>query len=163
MLGVSSMDVAALAAAEVFSGGSSDQCVLPFAIIDLWDENDPGEDPNGNDVPDEGEEWFLQDDPEGTSPDPYFPFADPEIAAQYGTYAGSGGTGLGSGFRDGKGADPVVGDLGRRIVIKTAPGHGGPAPGGSDGGGWRVGRGGDDESSNQGRCHSQPFAGLPGE
>ena len=176
ILGVSSMDVAALAAAEVSSGGSSDQCVLPFTIIDLWDENDPAEDPNGNNVPDEGEDWFLQDEKEGSDPDPYYPFGDPETTSGYPSpYGRSGGTGLGSAFRNNANeAYPVVGDLGRRIVIKTAPGQGGPATGGSEGGGWHPNHSGtvgpgnfqiwqmpdfyDDESCGDGTGGSSPKA-----
>jgi hypothetical protein len=140
LIGWESMQVAAVAAAVASSGGSSDQCVLPFAIVDLWDENDADEDPNNNDTPDDGEEWFLQDDEEGTSPDPYYPYADEDAADEYPSpYKATRGTGLGSSFRDGK--TPQVtyslpGDLGRRIVLKTSPGEGGPASGGSPGGGW---------------------------
>jgi hypothetical protein len=90
-------------------------------------------------VPDDGEEWFLQDDEEGTSLDPYYPFADEQTASEYGAYAGTRGTGLGSSFRND--ANPYVtysgpNDLGRRIVLNTSPGVGGPASGGSPGGGW---------------------------
>ena len=138
VLGFNSMDVAALAAAVASSGGSSDECVLPFTIIDLWDENDPDEDVNENNVPDDGEEWFLQDEEEGADPDPYYPFSDPAAAAGFEyPYNTTGGTGLGSAFRDNAAeAYPVAGDIGRRLVLKSSPGNGGPASGGSPGGGW---------------------------
>jgi len=90
-------------------------------------------------LPDEGEDWFLQDDEEGQVPDPYYPFADPAISKEYPTpYNSYGGTGFGSSFRDNRDeAYPVVGDVGRRITLKTSPqGDGDVAPGGSPGGGW---------------------------
>jgi hypothetical protein len=149
ILGVMSMDVAAIAAAEASSGGSSDQCVLPFAIVDLWDEGE--EDENDNSVPDDGEEWFLQDSEEGVDDhDPYFPFADSEISDGYPfPYSSTGGTGLGSAFRDGaKEPYPVTGDFGRRLVLKSSPGNGGPAPGGSPGGGWHPNHSGTDGPGN---------------
>jgi len=139
VLNVFSLDVAAAATAVATDGGSSNHCVLPFTIVDLWDENDPDEDPNNNDVPDAGEEWFLQDEEEGHLPDPYYPYADDVTAQSFNSpYNTTNGTGLGSSFRDNADeAYPVVADFGRRIVLKTSP-QGDPdvAPGGSPGGGW---------------------------
>ncbi len=128
VLGVYSMDVAAMAAAVASDGGKSAQCVLPFSMNDLW--HTPVQvDTNANRIPDAGEEWSFDPDRQPER-DKYLTFnPNPEERSE--EYNGWGdGTGLGSSWRNqtlecqhcgGGGIPPIVNDRGRRIWIKDAP------------------------------------------
>jgi hypothetical protein len=140
LLGFASLRVSSASAAEVSAGTTIEACVLPFAIVDLWDDLDDDIAP-ANRLPDDGEEWLFEDGAElddGQQPDPYHTFD------QYGvddTPYGSGfdGTGYGSTFRNnslGESGHTRTRDMGRQIVLKTTPGEGGESTGGSPGGGW---------------------------
>jgi hypothetical protein len=91
------------------------------------DDNNPA-----NDIPDGGEQWFFENDREPSDsevPDRYISFANNNPNA----------TGFGSTFRDGRDSPddiPRSRDYGRRLVLKAQPEEGGPATGGSEGGGW---------------------------
>ena len=109
VLGVFSIDVAAVAAAVASDGGSTNQCVLPFALPDMWKDYDDEEAPPDN-IPNGDEAWEF--DP---GIDEYVRYTgDPDCVWQ-----GCNGTGLGSNFRDAAGG--YEGDLGRRIWIKAGP------------------------------------------
>lgn len=76
LLGISSMNIGAMAAAQATAAGEA-QCVRPFAIPDLWGEPSPDEVAGGDDLDDnemfeEGEDWEWGDDLdlEG-NPEPY--------------------------------------------------------------------------------------------
>jgi hypothetical protein len=76
LLGISSMNIGAMAAAQATAAGEA-QCVRPFAIPDIWGEPDPielpgGDDLNDNEMFEEGEDWEWGDDLdlEG-NPEPY--------------------------------------------------------------------------------------------
>ena len=137
VLGVYSMDVAAVAAAVASDGGVTDQCVLPFAIADLWhEEGDPDR------IPGEGDNWSF--DPEV---DLYEVF-DSEAGCYHKAVPPSStnlsdgcynGTGLGSTWRNTYGGNTnIYSDVGRRIWIKAGPpGRRGTSSGG-DGGGTDV-------------------------
>ena len=145
VLGVYSMDVAAMAAAVASDGGVTDQCVLPFAMADLWHEEG-----DADRIPGDGENWSF--DPEV---DLYSRFADPDDLSQRrdgcdhdatppsSTNLSDGcydGTGLGSTWRNPPwgGDGNIYGDVGRRIWIKAGPpGRRGTSSGG-DGGGTDV-------------------------
>ncbi|HEX7089088.1 MAG TPA: pilus assembly protein TadG-related protein [Longimicrobiales bacterium] len=106
LFGVDSMAVSARAAAAVASSGRTD-CVMPWAIVDFWDETDPLEDRNSNDFPDQSETWS------------YDPFDD-----RYAPLGAVGGieTGLGSGFRNGVATQGAryYNDYGRPITLRPA-------------------------------------------
>jgi hypothetical protein len=125
VMNIFSMDVAAMAAAVASEGGSSDKCVLPFAMPDLWDDFDDDDDPENN-IPNDPEWWEF--DP-GDEYEPYqgpCPLTSPNC---------DNGTGLGSNLRDDGTYDD---DIGRRIWIKSAPrGQQGDGSGGDDG--WGAG------------------------
>ena len=131
VLNLSSLDVAAVSAAMASEGGASSQCLLPFAFPDLWDDMDDDNNP-ANEIPDGGEQWFFETGPEASDsevPDRYGPFANNNLDA----------TGFGSTFRDGKNSPDDIRryrDYGRRLVLKSQEEEGGPAVGGSEGGGW---------------------------
>jgi hypothetical protein len=105
LFGVDSMAVSARAAAAVAESGRTD-CVMPWAVVDFWDETNPLEDGNNNDLPDPGESWSY--DPVN---DRYTPLG-----------AASGlETGLGSGFRTRLGgAQPYYNDYGLPIILRPA-------------------------------------------
>ncbi|MBT8397270.1 MAG: Tad domain-containing protein [Gemmatimonadetes bacterium] len=108
-LGIFSMDVGAAAAAVASDGGSADECVLPFAMPDLWDDNDDDtSDPAGDNIPN-GDEWW-----EFEEGDDYARYNGDDTCL----YSGCNGTGLGSNLRDG---DGIEADVGRRIWIKSGP------------------------------------------
>jgi hypothetical protein len=124
-LNISSLDVSASAAAVASEGGSSDKCVLPFAMPDLWDDFDDDDNPENN-VPNDPEWWEF--DPG----DVYEPYQGPCPPTSPDCY---NGTGLGSNLRDDATIDD---DIGRRIWIKSAPrGQQGGGSGGDDG--WGAG------------------------
>jgi hypothetical protein len=124
-LNVLSLDVAATAAAMASDGGSSEKCVLPFAMPDLWDDFDDDDDPENN-IPNEPEWWEY--DPG----DEYEPYQGP---CPRGYPNCDNGTGLGSNLRDDGTIDD---DIGRRIWIKSGPkGQKGDGSGSSDG--WGAG------------------------
>jgi hypothetical protein len=137
--GIRAFGVRTLAEAEVTEGGAAQKCVLPFAMVDLWDDMD--DDANGNRLPDADEQWFFEDGRElttGQASDRYYTYE--RSGAPGAPYGGDfNGTGYGSNFRngqvDGLGISRVA-DYGRRFVLKSQEGEGGPATGGSDGGGW---------------------------
>jgi len=106
LFGIDSMAVSARAAAAVATSGQTD-CVMPWAIVDFWDETSPLQDPDNDDLPDPGESWSY--DPVD---DRYAPLG-----------AGSGiETGLGSGFRTrpGAGPQPYHNDYGLPITLRPA-------------------------------------------
>jgi hypothetical protein len=108
-MGILSVDVAAMAAAVASDGGSTNQCVLPFAIPDLWEDVDDDLEPF-DDIPNGDELWEY--DP---GVDNYTRYTgDPDCLQK-----GCNGTGLGSNFRDGQG--PYPRDYGRRIFVKAGP------------------------------------------
>jgi hypothetical protein len=140
LLGIASLKVSTASAAAVSAGNTIEACVLPFIVVDLWDDLDDDIAP-ANRMPDEGEDWLFENEAElddGQQQDPYHTYD------QYGvdgtTYGGSfDGTGYGSSFRDGQydaSGQTLNRDMGRRILLKTAPGEGGESTGGSPGGGW---------------------------
>jgi len=107
MFGIDAVNIGAEATAWAGTSGAA-QCVKPFAVPDLWEEN--SDDSNGNRLWDEGEHWSY----------------DPDSGDRYERYSGAGGdwdeTGYGSHWRDGE----VDGDgrrhnrdYGRRITIKA--------------------------------------------
>jgi Flp pilus assembly protein TadG len=105
VFGVDAVDVGAEATAWAGAAGAA-QCVKPFAIPDMWDEKT--QDVNGNRLWDEGERWK------------YEPSAG-DFYARYSGDAGSGETGYGSTWRDGR-TDALgrtyQADYGRRITVK---------------------------------------------
>lgn len=118
ILGRNLLDVQAMAAAVASDGGTSDQCVLPFAVPDIW--HDADNDTNGNRLPDDGEDWGFDPDI-----DDYRPWTGEFIE-------GDDGTGYGSNWRNVNG---TVRDEGTRMWIKGAPpGQGGKGGGGDAGG-----------------------------
>ena len=101
-LGMRWLPIGAYAAAEAADAGSA-KCLKPFALPDLWhDEND---DTNGNRVWDGDEIWRFGNDPG----DVYEPFSGPGGAASE--------TGYGSAWRNY--TTPVNNDYGRQITIKV--------------------------------------------
>jgi hypothetical protein len=132
ILGFRTVEVSAISAAEVTLGtstlGGPGECVLPFAMPDLWDEA-TGDDNPENDVPDPDEEWEWDVD-DGDVYYPYDPDPDNTYGAGDGYSAGFDGTGYGSDFR----AD-LTNDYGRRIWVKLGPpGQSGQGGGGDAGG-----------------------------
>ena len=129
VLGVFSMDVSALAAAVASDGGTTDQCVLPFAIGDLWhDVNDDTINPNR--IPDAGELWNFD-----VGEDVYGVFDSEATCQGFDWSTCNDGTGLGSNWRDGFGDDTSIrADVGRKIWIKAGPPNPkrDPAAGGTD-------------------------------
>jgi Flp pilus assembly protein TadG len=119
VLGRNLLGVEAMAAAVASEGGTADQCVLPFAIPDIWHDND--DDENGNRLPDGDEDWVY--DP---SIDDYRPWDGSDCLNC------DNGTGYGSNWRNPNG---TVNDVGTRMWIKSAPpGQSGQGSGGSAGG-----------------------------
>ena len=131
LLGIKNLSVKAMAAAEASLSGQNiqGQCILPFAIVDLWDDQvttdkktpceNGSDDCNADAIPNGGENWQFD---EG---DGYHPF-DTETE---GTYSDFNGTGFGSDWR-GEG-----GDFGRRFWVKAGPpGQSGGGAGGEAGG-----------------------------
>ncbi len=127
-IGINTIGVRAMAAATAAEEGSSiqGQCLLPFAIADLWDDQD--DDENFDDIPNNNENWEF--DPEEA--DGYAPY-DPEGSGAY--YDGDHtGTGLGSDFRNPQ-LDGHTNDYGRRFWVKAGPpGQEGKGGGGDAGG-----------------------------
>jgi hypothetical protein len=119
VIGHDFVDVQAMAAAVASAGGTTDNCVLPFAMPDIWHDED--NDLNGNRLPDgEGElaEDWEYDPAEG---DVYEPWD--------GTDADNNGKGYGSNWRDGNG---TTGDVGTKIWIKAGPPGQSGGAGGTD-------------------------------
>lgn len=140
LIGYTSLSVSTASAAEVSAGNTIEACVLPFAVVDLWDDLDDDIAPP-NRIPDDGEEWFYENDRElgdGQEQDPYYTYDQHGVDGT--EYGGSfDGTGYGSTFRNGQteaSGQTRTRDMGRRIVLKTTPGEGGESSGGSPGGGW---------------------------
>ncbi len=129
MLGIDFVPITVKAAAQAVNAGTG-KCVKPFAVPDIWDDND--EDPNNNDLEDAngqqgkkgGETWTYG--PEDT----YYRYQDPNNpnSAQW--------TGYGSSFRnninDWYSADPnkylYFNDYGRPMVIKMSNPQSTPSP-----------------------------------
>jgi hypothetical protein len=99
VLGIDLVDVGAMAAAEAVQAGAG-TCLKPFAVPDLWHDED--QDDNNNHVWDEGEEWEW--DPE--QGDRYKKYDPPDTV---------GATGFGSDYRE-----DYPGDHGRPIQLKAA-------------------------------------------
>lgn len=121
ILGQDLLDVEAMAAAVASEGGTADQCVLPFAVPDIWADLD--DDLNLNGYPDEDEDWIY--DP---AVDDYRPWNGVDCLVC------DNGTGYGSNYRDHRnGID--VDDVGTRMWIKSGPpGQSGGGSGGDSGG-----------------------------
>lgn len=137
--GVQFLGVKTMATAEVTEGGTSNSCLLPFTIVDLWDDLD--DDLNANRLPDSDEQWLFEDNRELSSdqePDRYYTYEQDGVSGA--PYSGDfNGTGYGSNFRNGQvngSGYTHSGDYGRQIILKAQEGEGGSATGGSDGGGW---------------------------
>lgn len=136
VLGVVSVDVAAVAAAMASDGGAANQCVLPFALVDLW--HDVNDDTNFNRIPDDGETWVFEPDL-----DKYAKFEECDGPCPQVDGTPFDGTGLGSSWRDGYPPGTWEGnnirrDLGRRLWIKQGP-RGKQSDGsGGDAGGFDV-------------------------
>jgi hypothetical protein len=118
VIGHDFVDVQAMAAAVASAGGTTDNCVLPFAMPDIWHDVDDDLLPF-NRVPDGEENWEY----------------DPDID-QYEPWDGTdgvfNGTGYGSNWRDLNG---TTADVGTRIWIKAGPpGQSGDGSGGGAGG-----------------------------
>ncbi len=113
LFGLGNTAIATYAAAEAVDAGGSG-CVMPFALPDMWGDNN--DDANGNRLEDEDEEWNW--DP-GT--DSYAPF-DPDVV-------NPNQTGYGSDYRNGMGDLPVDDDFGRQVVLKPQSPHDAQGPG----------------------------------
>jgi Flp pilus assembly protein TadG len=107
LVGIDAVDIGAEATAWAGAAGAA-QCVKPFAVPDMWEENN--DDRNGNRIWDEGERWRY----------------DPDQGDRYAGYSGPGSdgseTGYGSGWRDGQvdgDGRRYTRDYGRRITIKV--------------------------------------------
>lgn len=101
ILGVGSIDVRAVAAAQAFAAGEA-RCLKPIVLPDLWDE--ASDDTDGDNVWDDGEEWEYGDD----AGDTYQRFEgtdDPNAASA---------TGYGSNHRT-----DLDGDYGRLVQLKA--------------------------------------------
>lgn len=102
VIGMREFPISARAMAHAaYAGGT--RCVRPIAVMDWWDESDPDEDANNNEVPEATEVW------------------DFDAISENDTYAAVtptlGGTGLGSTFRNGK--DGLVNDRGRWLILRN--------------------------------------------
>ncbi|HEX9054086.1 MAG TPA: pilus assembly protein TadG-related protein [Gemmatimonadales bacterium] len=131
MLGIDFVPITVKAAAQAVNAGTG-KCVKPFAIPDLWDDNN--DDPNNNDLPDitgqqgkkGGETWTWNN-----GIDTYYRFQDP------GNPNANQWTGYGSAFRnninDYYSADPnhylYWNDYGRPFAIKLSNPGDTPSPG----------------------------------
>jgi len=108
LIGRSTADVAAHAAARAAQAGSA-ECVLPFAVPDMWAETpgaNGGDDTDGNRIWDSGEIWSFGDD----AADNYSPFASGVVPE----------TGYGSTWRNGYPVGSnVVNDYGRPMILKV--------------------------------------------
>lgn len=116
VLGINSLDVGAMAAAQASPAGGA-KCVKPFAVPDIWDEPaEVGDDLNNDEIWGDGEEWVWGDDDRdgnGIGDEKYQKW-DPK--APDNTQA----TGYGSDHRDRYDPDGIEGDLGRQIQIKVS-------------------------------------------
>jgi Flp pilus assembly protein TadG len=113
ILGVGTVPISAKAAAVAMEAGGA-KCVKPFALADLWQENDTDISPDGSPTPDllwdaPGEEWSY--DP---TTDHYMPYkGDPA------KYITPPETGYGSEFRNYHPTGSTVErDYGRQIIVK---------------------------------------------
>ncbi len=95
VLGIRSLGIEAMAAAEVTEGGTA-ECLLPFWGVDMWDDHD--NDTDWDNLPDEGELWEY----------------DPVIDEYSQATPSRTGTGYGSDLRK-----DYLYDVGRPIVIKA--------------------------------------------
>ncbi len=108
LFGVDQIAVTAEATAEAMSAGATNDCLKPFVLPDLWDENDPSQDTNGDNWWDNDEDWdYNPNDPE--FPDEY------QVAQAVGDTAA---TGYGSAFRNA--TSDFGDDYGRQLMIKPA-------------------------------------------
>ena len=130
VLGFFNVPIAAKAAAIASEQGAG-KCIKPFALPDIWQENNTREDPNQNEFQDPGENW--QYDPAATTrqnkpvpADHYRGYEDPNTN-NTGTE-----TGWGSSFRNSL-ADAdgyrYKDDFGRKIVLKPNNPSAAPSPG----------------------------------
>jgi hypothetical protein len=111
-LGISSLQVNAMAAAEVAMAGVTARCVLPMTVPDIWDDFDDDNNPE-NELPDPLEDWdFDTEDGDEYERFDGKPCNEPTCEAN--------GTGYGSNHRNASG-DGVEADYGRRLWIKNAP------------------------------------------
>ncbi len=106
ILGVRSIDIAAVAAAQAFAAGEA-RCLKPIALPDLWDElnvDEGGQDVNDNDLWDNGEEWDYEE----------------ELGDRYEKFSedATDPTGYGSDFR-GNHPDGTSADFGRVVQLKA--------------------------------------------
>jgi hypothetical protein len=116
MFGSATMGIKASATAEAGEVGRAVDCVKPFLVPDMWDESDPIQDVNNNNIwegglrpRDGGENWIYQ--PEAG--DRYVPF-DPRASTSDQALQ----TGLGSALRG------TNGDYGLPFLIKPQQGNG---------------------------------------
>jgi len=101
VLGIRTVPIAAFAAAQAIQAGAA-KCLKPVAIPDMW--FDANEDPNGDRVMDNGEQWVFGDNP----------------GDRYQAFNGSNSstaTGYGSGFRNST-SPGFSNDFGRQLQIK---------------------------------------------
>jgi hypothetical protein len=113
LFGINSAPVAASARARV-SVGNRVPCIAPLAIPDWW--QDLNNDANGNKLPDPGENWVYN--PGTDHYKPWDPYNQSNITGNE--------TGFGSDFRNLSDNPPVIGDLGRDMVIKPQQTGGNP-------------------------------------
>lgn len=110
LLGFGDLQVSARAAARVFQAGSA-RCLKPFAVPDIWHDQDG--DLNGNRIWEEGEIWEF-----GSDPGDYYSRFD-------GDYANTDSTGYGGPRRDqanvspGTWANEYQHDFGRQLTLKV--------------------------------------------
>lgn len=107
ILGRAVTGVAADATAEAVDAGNSGPCVMPFAIPDIWQDNN--QDANGNRLQDGTEQWNF--DP-GTD---YYEVHNPKAET-------STMTGYGSDWRNNQPIG-VLNDYGRQIMLKPQAPH----------------------------------------
>jgi hypothetical protein len=109
LLGVDSVPIGAHAAARAVRARNGN-CVKPFAVPDMWDENS-GDDANGNNLEDNGEKWSETGDDSYQAGNPDAP--------------NGGQTGYGSGLRNSNG--DYSNDFGRQVSL-TLPDPANPTP-----------------------------------
>ncbi|MDT8341961.1 MAG: Tad domain-containing protein, partial [Longimicrobiales bacterium] len=104
VLGIDAVDIGATAAAVAADAGAA-RCLKPLALPDMWEERNPAEDANGNNVWDPGEEWVF--DPDVDHYQKLRDFENPQLDET--------GYGSDSGLRT-----DVDRDFGRQIQLKSA-------------------------------------------
>lgn len=112
LVGVEYAPVSAKAAARALPGSSA-TCLKPFAVPDMWNDQDQDTMP-ANRLWDPGENWVYDGPPYGTGTDNYAVFNDEDTS-------GPQQTGYGSDFRDNatdSNGRQYQGDLGRPLALK---------------------------------------------